>query len=82
MDEPTKSLDPLTAKEFRELMRRLVKEFKKTILFATHFLEEAEIIADKIAIMDRGEILLIKNTKEIQTSLKDLYREIIKNDIS
>ncbi len=82
MDEPTKSLDPLTAKEFRKLMQRLAKEFKKTILFATHFLEEAETVADRIAIMNRGEILLIKNIKEIQTSLKDLYGEIIKNDIS
>ncbi len=84
MDEPTKSLDPLSADQFRGYMDRLSKEFGKTIIFATHSLHEAETIADRIAIMNKGEILsrgnlteLKSRIKEERLSLETLYKEVI-----
>jgi len=54
-DEPTKSLDPLTAERIRGFLKGLVRE-GKTIVLATHNLEEAASLADRLAIIDRGRI--------------------------
>ena len=57
MDEPTKSLDPIAAQELRKFIKEeLVYKYKKTIFFTTHNLEEAEYLADRLAIMDKGQI--------------------------
>ncbi len=84
MDEPTKSLDPLSADQFRGYMDRLSKEFGKTIIFATHSLHEAETIADRIAIMNKGEILSRGNLSELKSQVEEgkltleiLYKEVI-----
>ncbi|OIO39391.1 MAG: hypothetical protein AUJ72_00830 [Candidatus Omnitrophica bacterium CG1_02_46_14] len=69
MDEPTKSLDPGAASKLRTLMKRLSREEGKTIFFATHDTEEAEEIADRMAVIDQGAIKGLG-------SLKDLQRQI------
>jgi len=57
VDEPTKSLDPTSAKTLRDFIRKkLVDEKKKTIVFTSHSLNEIEKLADTIAIMDKGRI--------------------------
>jgi len=57
MDEPTKSLDPTTAKDLRTFIKdKLVREQKKTVIFTTHHLNEAEDLAGSLAIMDKGKI--------------------------
>ena len=57
MDEPTKSLDPAAAVRLRNFVRgRLSREKGKTVFFTTHQTQEAEDLADRIAIMDKGEI--------------------------
>jgi ABC-type multidrug transport system ATPase subunit len=58
LDEPTQSLDPLTAAEFRRFLRNdLVRERGTTLLFATHTLSEVEQIADRIAVFHAGQLL-------------------------
>ncbi len=58
LDEPTSSLDPLAAMEFRHLIRRfLVDRLGKTILLVTHSLEEVDDCCDRVAVMDRGMIV-------------------------
>ena len=57
MDEPTNGLDPITAQKLRSLIRKkLVEEEKKTIVFATHNLHEAEELCDRIVFIHSGEI--------------------------
>ena len=56
MDEPFSALDPITRKQLQENCIELKKKFKKTIVFVTHDLEEAFLLADKILIMDQGEM--------------------------
>jgi len=57
IDEPTKSLDPTAAKDLRTFIKEeLVGRQKKTVLFTTHQLSEAENLCDRIAIMDQGRI--------------------------
>lgn len=58
MDEPTRSLDPVSAQELRRFVREtLVKEQGCTVVLVTHRLEEAEEICDRVAIMKRGRVV-------------------------
>ncbi|MEM0117538.1 MAG: ABC transporter ATP-binding protein [Conexivisphaerales archaeon] len=71
-DEPTASLDPLAASEFRKLIRHdLADRQKKTILLATHNLWEAEQICDRIALLKKGRIIAIGTPREIKDMVAD-----------
>jgi ABC-2 type transport system ATP-binding protein len=56
LDEPTTGLDPQARRNFWELVQS-IKARKKTIILTTHYMEEAELLCDEIAIMDRGRII-------------------------
>jgi ABC-type multidrug transport system ATPase subunit len=59
LDEPTRSLDPLAAAEFRRfLVQRIVREQGATVLFASHTLAEVEQMANQVAVLDRGRLLV------------------------
>jgi ABC-2 type transport system ATP-binding protein len=59
LDEPTRSLDPLAAAEFRRfLLRRIVAERGTTVLFASHTLAEVEQLAGRVAVLDKGRLLI------------------------
>jgi len=58
LDEPTRSLDPMAAAAFRKFLKEdLVSEGSKTILFASHSLEEVEQLADRVAFLANGKLL-------------------------
>ena len=57
LDEPTAQLDPHSREAIWELIRRLRQQASVTVLFTTHYLEEAERLADRVAILDRGRVL-------------------------
>lgn len=58
LDEPTRSLDPIASKHLRAFVRdRLQRERRKTVLLATHNLQEAEEMCGNVAILDRGRVL-------------------------
>ena len=56
LDEPTTGLDPQARRNFWSLIEKIKKE-GKTILLTTHYMEEAEILCDEVAIMDQGHII-------------------------
>jgi ABC-2 type transport system ATP-binding protein len=56
LDEPTTGLDPQARRNFWELVQS-IKARKKTIILTTHYMEEAELLCDEIAIMDRGRVI-------------------------
>jgi ABC-2 type transport system ATP-binding protein len=56
LDEPTTGLDPQARRNFWELVES-IKARRKTIILTTHYMEEAELLCDEIAIMDRGRIV-------------------------
>ena len=59
LDEPTRSLDPLAAAEFRRfLLQRIIAELGATVLFASHTLAEVEQLAARIAVLDKGRLLI------------------------
>jgi ABC-type multidrug transport system ATPase subunit len=58
LDEPTRSLDALAAAEFRRFLKsEILKSGQTSILFASHTLTEIDLLADRVAIIDRGRLL-------------------------
>jgi len=64
MDEPTSGMDPVAAREFRELVRELCLD-GRTILLATHDMVEAERLCNRVALIDHGRIRGIEDPKSI-----------------
>ncbi len=56
LDEPTTGLDPQARRMFWELVQS-IKARRKTIILTTHYMEEAELLCDEIAIMDKGRLV-------------------------
>ncbi len=65
LDEPTSGLDPQARLEIRSLIEELRRE-KRTILLTTHYIEEAEKLCDRVAIVDEGRIVAIGSPRELQ----------------
>ena len=70
LDEPTLGLDPQTRNHLWNYVKELNKKEGMTIFFTTHYMEEAEKIADMIAIIDKGKILMQGTAAEIKKSMK------------
>jgi lipooligosaccharide transport system ATP-binding protein len=64
MDEPTTGLDPQARHLIWERLRRLTQE-GKTLVLTTHFMEEAERLCHRLAIMDRGRIIAEGSPREL-----------------
>ncbi|MCX6666312.1 MAG: ABC transporter ATP-binding protein [Euryarchaeota archaeon] len=79
LDEPTANVDPYSAEFLREHIKTLKKE-GKTVVLATHNLWEAEMLCDRIAILNRGEIIALDTTKAVKTKIgKDVLILEVKN---
>jgi ABC-2 type transport system ATP-binding protein len=65
LDEPTTGLDPQVRHEIHNLLAGLKSE-KRTILMTTHYIEEAERLCDRVAIVDAGRIIAIGTPRELQ----------------
>ncbi len=61
MDEPTVALDVMTARRIREFLGNQAKEHKRTIFLATHNMAETEAICNRVAIIDKGRILVCES---------------------
>jgi ABC-2 type transport system ATP-binding protein len=66
LDEPTAGLDPQVRLEIHRLIQEL-RDAQRTILITTHYIEEAERLCDRVAIIDEGKIMAIGTPREIQT---------------
>ncbi|MDG6983358.1 MAG: ABC transporter ATP-binding protein [Nitrososphaerota archaeon] len=66
LDEPTTGLDPQARRAVWEVVRKLKAE-GRTVMLTTHYLEEAEMLADRVAIMDHGRIVAMGTTADIES---------------
>ncbi|MCC6188594.1 MAG: ABC transporter ATP-binding protein [Anaerolineales bacterium] len=69
LDEPTNTLDLPSARELRAVVGAL-NERGKTVIYTTHIMSEAETLCDRVAIVDRGEVLALGSVPELKASLK------------
>jgi len=70
LDEPTAGLDPQSARNLRELILELRDE-GTTILLTTHYMEEADSLSDRVAVMDRGSIIALGTPEQLKASLEE-----------
>ncbi len=68
MDEPTTGLDPQARRNLWELVKQIQKR-GITIVMTTHYMEEAEMLCDRVAIMDNGKIVDIDTPKNLVKQL-------------
>ena len=68
LDEPTNTLDVPSARELRAVVRDLNTQ-GKTVIYTTHIMSEAESLCDRVAIIDRGEVLALGEVPELKESL-------------
>ena len=71
LDEPTIGLDPVGAREFRQVIRDLQSE-KKTILLTTHYMFEADSLCQRVAVIDKGIIVAMDSPSELKKHVADL----------
>jgi ABC-2 type transport system ATP-binding protein len=67
LDEPTTGLDPVSRTNVWEMIRRLREQSKLTIVLTTHYMDEADKLCDRIAIVDHGRLVAL----DTPTNLKD-----------
>jgi ABC-2 type transport system ATP-binding protein len=65
LDEPTAGLDPQVRREIYDIIEQLKRE-KKTVLLTTHYIEEAERLCDRVAIVDHGKVIAQGSPRELK----------------
>ncbi|MFA5357690.1 MAG: ATP-binding cassette domain-containing protein [archaeon] len=75
MDEPTLGLDPQSRENIWRYVEKLAKENKMTIIITTHYMDEADKLCDRLAIIDAGKIVALNSPKELK---KEFGGDIIK----
>jgi ABC-2 type transport system ATP-binding protein len=86
LDEPTTGLDPRSKREVQAVVEELRDEFGTTMVLTTHDMTEADILCDRVAILDRGDIAaldtpenlkkLVHNDNGHETTLEDVFLEL------
>ncbi|MFZ0583569.1 MAG: ABC transporter ATP-binding protein [Candidatus Acidiferrales bacterium] len=76
-DEPSAGLDPIIAAGIDELILKLKKAFRITIVVVTHELASAFLIADRMIVLDKGVIVANGTTKELQASQQPRVRQFL-----
>jgi len=75
LDEPTLGLDPQTRNHIWSYIKNLNKEEKMTVFFTTHYMEEADRVANRVAIIDNGKIIAQGSPQELKEQTKALSLE-------
>lgn len=69
LDEPTLGLDPASRETMWKYIQRLVREEKMTVILTTHYMEEADILCDRVAIIDKGRIVALDTPKGLKAGI-------------
>ena len=77
-DEPTTGLDPITSREISDLILQMQKKYKTSSIIITHDMECAEIIADRLIVLNDGLFVAEGTFKELEKSDKEFVRSFFK----
>jgi ABC-2 type transport system ATP-binding protein len=83
LDEPTKGLDPNVARDIRSIVTELADQ-GMTVFLTTHYMEEADNLSDRVAIIDQGRIVALntpehlkaEHGKDESTTLEDVFVQL------
>ena len=76
LDEPTLGLDPIVRSELWEMIRTLQAQHGVTVLVSTHYLEEAQSVCDRVAIIDQGSIIALDTPARLISDLGQHVLEV------
>ncbi len=76
LDEPTTGLDPIARREVWEALRRASRE-QRTIVLTTHYLDEAEALSTRLALVERGRVMLEGTPADLRARVLYPYRVVI-----
>ena len=79
LDEPTAGLDPISASEIDDLVLKLQREHHMASIVVTHDLHSAKAIADRLALLNEGSVVIEGNFEALQKSDGEFVREFLKH---
>jgi ABC-2 type transport system ATP-binding protein len=88
LDEPTVGLDPIARDRVWAQVQKMQGQFGMTVLLTTHYMEEADVLCDRVALMHRGELRAVgtpaklKSTVSPAATLEDVFRHYTAGDLS
>lgn len=81
LDEPTIGLDPQSTAEIRELIKRINSERNTTMILTTHMMVEADMLCDRIGIIDRGKIVALDTSQNLKKIVSGTDTTILDLDV-
>jgi ABC-2 type transport system ATP-binding protein len=87
LDEPTVGLDPIAREGVWSVVQRMQREFDMTVLLTTHYMEEADFLCDRVALMDHGSLRAVGSPAELKAevgpraTLEDVFRRYAESDL-
>jgi ABC-2 type transport system ATP-binding protein len=81
LDEPTTGLDPVSRFDVWEMLEKIQRERQLTILLTTHYMEEADRLCDRIAIIDRGRLITLDTPSNLKASVPGSTDDTSLNDV-
>jgi ABC-2 type transport system ATP-binding protein len=75
LDEPTAGLDPQVRREIYDIIEELKRD-KKTVLLTTHYIEEAERLCDRVAIVDQGRVIALGTPRDLKPASRPAWRSL------
>lgn len=82
LDEPTLGLDPQSSVEVREFVKKINRENKTTIILTTHMMVEADMICDRIGIIDHGKIVALDTSTNLKKLVSGADTTILRLEIA
>ncbi|MFW6110768.1 MAG: ABC transporter ATP-binding protein [Thermoproteota archaeon] len=71
LDEPTLGLDPSFSIQIRKKIKNFAEEEGKTVLLATHYMDEADQLCDRVAVMNDGQVVAVDTPRNLKAEVKD-----------
>src|ERR1700688_2775498 len=81
LDEPTTGLDPVSRVDVWQMLEKIQRERQLTILLTTHYMEEADRLCDRIAIVDHGRLITLDTPAKLKASVPGATDETSLNDV-
>jgi ABC-2 type transport system ATP-binding protein len=82
LDEPTLGLDPQSSVEIREFIKKLNRENGTTVVITTHMMVDADLLCDRIAIVDHGKIVAMDTSTNLKKTISGADTTIISLEIA
>lgn len=79
LDEPSLGLDPVGARELKQIVKNIANQ-GKTVLLTTHYMQEAEELCDRIAIINHGELIALDTVDGLKSRITEQMRTRIKQE--